>query len=538
MIEQIPRIKLLSTDVASKIAAGEVVERPSSVLKELLENSIDAKATNIRIEVLQGGIQAIKIIDNGCGILKEDLELSLQQHATSKINDEHDLVQITSLGFRGEALASINSVAKLSITSQTATQEHAWKISHNNISPAAHPIGSSVLVEDLFYNVPARRKFLKSPRTEYIYLEEVFRRIALCNFNIAFSLYHNDKLVKNLGLCKNQVGIIKRMEQLCGKQLVQNAKFIDCEQNGLRLWGFVGDVTNARSQEPHQYFFINKRIIKDRLINHALRQVYQPLCLDGKMPFYCLHLELDPIALDVNVHPTKHEVRFRDPRIIHAFITSVLTDTFQSSAVFRNPLEYVQEFNNLHINHSSNPQNLVNAIPQVLCILENMLIAIKDEALYLFDANFLRKKLLLDSLMKREACKLEVPIPLPIATNNITQDFVAWCLEYDLAIEILTAQSIVIRSMPSCMTKLKMDFVDLIQRLQTAWRNKISEVEVWKIFATIPIYESITMADAKRLIEYCVNLNDHSLYRKLNADELQMLMKRDKSHKRANALVD
>lgn len=209
-----PRIKLLTADIASKIAAGEVVERPASVLKELMENSIDAEATQIDVCIERGGIQLIKVSDNGVGILQEDLVLALQQHATSKISSAHDLASIASLGFRGEALASIDSVARLSITSHTEQQQHACIISANKISAAAHPIGTTVQVCDLFYNIPARRKFLRSERTEYQYLEEVFRRIALSNFDVGFSLTNHGKLVKSLPPCRDQASRTRRLINL------------------------------------------------------------------------------------------------------------------------------------------------------------------------------------------------------------------------------------------------------------------------------------------------------------------------------------
>lgn len=323
------RIKLLDESLASQIAAGEVIERPASVLKELLENSIDAGAKQIDVAIQRGGIQMISVRDNGSGIEQADLGLALQQHATSKIHNIQDLANIASLGFRGEALASINSVAKLTITSRTNNSDAAWSIQGSEISPAAHPIGTTMLMRDLFYNVPARRKFLRSERTEYIYLEEVFRRIALSNFEVGFSLKNQDKLVKNLLPCKDLTAQTRRVEALCGQQVLQKALHIDIEQNGLRLYGWLGLPSAARSQENHQYFFINQRVIRDRLINHAIREVYSTLCLPGKMPFYCLYLELDPIALDVNVHPTKHEVRFRDARIIHEFLTQALRSSLQ-----------------------------------------------------------------------------------------------------------------------------------------------------------------------------------------------------------------
>lgn len=316
-----------------------MVDRPASVIKELLENSIDAGATQIDLTIEGGGIQLIAVRDNGGGILKEDLNLALEQHATSKIATAQDLAQINSLGFRGEALASIASVSRLQIMSNTADQEHGWRVTDTQITPVAHPVGTTVEMRDLFYNLPARRKFLRSARTEYLYAEELFRRIALSRFDIAFSLRNQQKLLKNLPRCQDAAAQLRRINKLCGKR--QDLLFIDAEQNGMRLWGWLGAPANARNQEPHQYFFINGRIIRDRLINHAVRQIYQPLCAPGTLAFYCLYLELDPIALDVNVHPTKHEVRFRDPRVVHAFITEILRSAVGEPTTDANNVAYL-----------------------------------------------------------------------------------------------------------------------------------------------------------------------------------------------------
>lgn len=322
------RIKKLSPFVASQIAAGEVIERPASVLKELLENSIDAGSDIIDIELEQGGVRLIRVHDNGCGIYKEDLELALMQHATSKISTVEDLEGISSLGFRGEALASIAAVSQLELISKPNEQEMGWefKIDNNIVQPAAHHDGTTISVKNLFYNIPARRKFLRSERTEFNYLEELFKRIALSQFDIAFSLTNDDKKIKQLPVCHNELAKAKRLAILCGNRMLEQSIYIDAEQNGLRLSGWLGIPAGARRHIINQFFYINNRMIKDKLINHALKQAYQPYCDAGKYPTYCLYLALDIKALDVNVHPTKHEVRFRDARVVHAFLTKVIQE--------------------------------------------------------------------------------------------------------------------------------------------------------------------------------------------------------------------
>lgn len=320
------RIQPLSPLVASQIAAGEVIERPASVLKELLENSIDSNSNAIIVEIEQGGLKLIKIRDNGNGIYKDDLSLALQQHATSKIRSVEDLAEITSLGFRGEALASIAAVSQLELISKPKEQEFAWefKMHENILQPASHTDGTTVIVKNLFYNVPARRKFLRSEYSEFNYLEDLFKRMVLSQFTIAFSLVHNGKKLRYLPACSGELAKAKRLATLCGNRMLEQSMYLDAEQNGLRLWGWLGMPADARSNSSNQFFYINQRMVKDKLINHAIKQAYQAFCPPGKYPTYCLYFELDVKALDVNVHPTKHEVRFRDARIIHAFLTKVI----------------------------------------------------------------------------------------------------------------------------------------------------------------------------------------------------------------------
>ena len=323
------RIKKLSSLVASQIAAGEVIERPASVLKELLENSIDAGSTKITVELEQGGVGLIRVRDDGIGIYKEELELALVQHATSKISTVQDLNNIDSLGFRGEALASIAAVSKLKLSSKPKEQDMGWELKvndNNNVSPCSQQDGTTITVENLFYNIPARRKFLRSERTEFNYIDELLKRIALSHFNIALTLFHNGRKLKHLPVCKDEIARIKRVERLCGSKFIEESIYIEAEQNNLKLSGWLGIPEYAKNQAGNQYFYINNRMIKDRLINHAIKQSYQFYCDPHKYPNYCLYFELDPTALDVNVHPTKHEVRFRAARIIHGFLTKIIQD--------------------------------------------------------------------------------------------------------------------------------------------------------------------------------------------------------------------
>ncbi|WP_079204706.1 DNA mismatch repair endonuclease MutL [Pseudomonas sp. CC6-YY-74] len=324
------RIQLLSPRLANQIAAGEVVERPASVIKELLENSLDSGARRIDVDIEQGGVKLLRVRDDGGGIAPDDLPLALARHATSKIRELEDLEQVMSLGFRGEALASISSVARLTLTSRTADAEQAWQVETEGrdmqprVQPAAHPVGTSVEVRDLFFNTPARRKFLKTEKTEFDHLQEVIKRMALARFDVAFHLRHNGKTVLGLHEAHDDVSRARRVASVCGAAFLEQALPIEVERNGLRLWGWVGLPTFSRSQADLQYFYVNGRTVRDKLVAHAVRQAYRDVLFNGRHPAFVLFLEIDPSVVDVNVHPTKHEVRFRDGRMVHDFLYGTL----------------------------------------------------------------------------------------------------------------------------------------------------------------------------------------------------------------------
>ena len=325
------RIHRLSTRLANQIAAGEVVERPASVVKEILENSIDAGATRIDVDVESGGTKLIRIRDNGSGMEAEDLPLALARHATSKITSLEDLERVGSLGFRGEALASIGSVSRLALTtnSDDTSSEGCTAISEGRdmevqVRPAPHPRGTTVEVRDLFFNTPARRKFLRTEKTEFNHLEEVVKRLALSRFDVGFSLRHNGKVIHNLKPGDSDAEKQRRVATVCGPAFMEQAIYIETDLPDFRLWGWVGLPTFSRSQADLQYFFVNGRVIRDRLIAHAVKQAYRDVLYHGRHPAFVLYLEVDPGQVDVNVHPTKHEVRFRDGRSVHNFIFSSL----------------------------------------------------------------------------------------------------------------------------------------------------------------------------------------------------------------------
>ena len=327
---ELARIQLLSPRLANQIAAGEVVERPASVIKELLENSLDSGARRIEVDVEQGGVKLLRVRDDGGGIAADDLPLALARHATSKIRELEDLEQVVSLGFRGEALASISSVARLTLTSRTLAAEQAWQVETEGrdmaprVQPAAHPVGTSVEVRDLFFNTPARRKFLKTEKTEFDHLQEVIKRLALAHFDVAFHLRHNGKQVLTLHEAPDDAGRARRVAAICGPGFLEQALPLEVERNGLRLWGWVGLPTFSRSNADLQYFYVNGRAVRDKLVAHAVRQAYRDVLFNGRHPTFVLFLEIDPAVVDVNVHPTKHEVRFRDGRMVHDFLYGTL----------------------------------------------------------------------------------------------------------------------------------------------------------------------------------------------------------------------
>lgn len=320
-------IQVLPPQLANQIAAGEVVERPASVVKELVENSLDAGATRIDIDIERGGAKLIRIRDNGCGIKKDELALALARHATSKIATLDDLEAIISLGFRGEALASISSVARLTLTSRTAEQQEAWQAyaegrdQEVTVKPAAHPVGTTLEVLDLFYNTPARRKFMRTEKTEFGHIDEIVRRIALARFDVTINLSHNGKAVRQYRAGPEGGQRERRLGAICGMPFLEHALAIEWQHGDLTLRGWVADPlhTNPTLAEI-QYCYVNGRMMRDRLINHAIRQACEDKLGADQQPAFVLYLEIDPHQVDVNVHPAKHEVRFHQSRLVHDFI--------------------------------------------------------------------------------------------------------------------------------------------------------------------------------------------------------------------------
>ncbi len=341
------RIHALPLNLANQIAAGEVIERPASVLKELVENSIDAGATQITIDTEGAGSQLIRVCDNGSGIHPDDLPLALSRHATSKLHSSEQLSHIASLGFRGEALPSISSISELTLSSRQDDSECAWQLSTHNesITPSAHPLGTTVEVRNLFFNVPARRHFLRGNKTEQHHITTTFYRLALSHFEVGFQYHPSTSSSIKLPIADTAEKKQQRIAKICGKAFITNSVYIEQQYDDIELYGWLGSSEAHRPQTDIHYFFINGRVIRDRVINHAIRQAYADLIPAGRHSAFVLYLTIPLDQVDINVHPTKHEVRFRDARLIHGLITRALQDALASeqSSLASNPSLFQHE---------------------------------------------------------------------------------------------------------------------------------------------------------------------------------------------------
>jgi DNA mismatch repair protein MutL len=331
-IRQLPELLI------NQIAAGEVVERPSSVVKELIENSLDAGAQSIQVLIEQGGKRLVRVSDDGCGIPKDELALALERHATSKISSLQELEEVESMGFRGEALPSMAAVSRMTITSRCRSSEHAWQVKvANGVIEAAVPAsggpGTRVELRDLFYNVPARRKFLRTDRTEFSHVDELLKRFALARADVGFQLQHNNRIVRQFPPVGSDREMLARLEAVAGAEFVEHALKIDEQRGSFGLRGWVAEPRYNRAQADRQFFFVNGRVVRDRLVAHAIRQAFRDVLYHGRHPAFVLFLEMPCIGVDVNVHPQKHEVRFRDSRAVHDFIYSSLNRALAGAGV-------------------------------------------------------------------------------------------------------------------------------------------------------------------------------------------------------------
>ena len=337
------RIRSLPPELVNQIAAGEVIERPASVVKELVENSLDAGSRRIDIDIDAGGSRLIRVRDDGGGIEADDLALAVSAHATSKIASFEDLERVGTLGFRGEALPSIASVSRFALTSRTAAAENAFRIEVDGGKPhvqrpAQHGIGTSVEVRDLFYNLPARRKFLRAERTEFNHIDDLVKSIALARPGVEFRLSHNGKAVRLFKPSASEDEAARRVSEVLGDEFLRNSLRVGHDGAGMVLSGWVGLPTASRSQADQQYFHVNGRLVRDRVVAHAVRQAYADVLYHGRHPAFVLFLELDPQGVDVNVHPAKSEVRFRESRLVHDFLYRSLHEALAEARAGAGPM--------------------------------------------------------------------------------------------------------------------------------------------------------------------------------------------------------
>jgi DNA mismatch repair protein MutL len=519
-------IKTLPPQLANQIAAGEVIERPSSVVKELLENSLDAGADQIDIEIKKGGMQLIQIRDNGCGIHQEDLKLALSRHATSKIKTQEDIDCLNTLGFRGEALASINAVSRLTISSKYQNEKNAWQIIDNKLQPIAHPKGTTIEVHDLFYNVPARRKFLRTVKTEFNHIEEIIRRIALSHFSVGIFLKHNNHIVQNLTTSTTKSQQEKRITDICGSEFIKNATHIKNDN----LSGWIGLPTFTRSQTDLQYIYINNRMVRDKLISHAIRQAYQDVIAHNRHPAFILYLQIDPSTIDVNVHPTKNEVRFKDTRFIHDFIfhniynaigncnsvipafdpvipakagiqpsLDILDSRVRGNDVrggneIREPLSNYQSPQNVH----TNTLPLGHALAQ---IHGTYILAENQHGLILVDAHAAHERITYEQLKNAFAKEgiVAQPLLMPI-TINLSQKETKYAQQYQdvfkkLGIEIdsLSLETIIIRQIPNLLKDANVEQLirDVLSDLIENDRSTTVQEYLNEILATMACHGSV-----------------------------------------------
>jgi DNA mismatch repair protein MutL len=449
------RIQLLTPQLANQIAAGEVVERPAAVLKELLENSLDADASQIDIDIEKGGMQLIRVRDNGIGIHPDDLALALNRHATSKIYELHDLDAISSLGFRGEALASISSVSQLTLTSCLREKTDAWQIKsvgHNAnpaMTPAAHTSGTTIEVYDLFFNTPARRRFLRTEQTEFNHLDDLIKRISLSHYETGFTLKHNQKIIRQLRPANTEKERTQRAADIFGNTFMSNAIAIDNQAaTGMRLWGWIALPSFSRNHTDLQYTYVNNRVVRDKLINHAIRLAYQDTLLPGRFPAFILYLEIDPSIVDVNVHPTKHEVRFHESRQIHDFLFSSIRDALSQTSQITNTdphpdIKYRTANRNIDFQNfqfrvqepaasytastpKSKPNNEITILPHLVLpplgralsqLHERYLLAENNDGLVIVDIQAARKQLAITRL-QQPALSQPLLIPQSISTTE------------------------------------------------------------------------------------------------------------------------
>lgn len=534
------RIKQLQAALANQIAAGEVIERPASVIKELLENALDAKACRIDIEVDGGGLHRMRVSDDGVGIVAEDLPLAIASHATSKINCIDDLYTITSMGFRGEALASIASVSKLTIVSKPADQVHAMQLEGADKQwrnkPCARSTGTTVEVRDLFFNVPVRKKFLKSEQTEYQAIEALVKRFAMSHGALAITLKHNGKERLSLPIADDECAIKGRIKKLLGRSFLDNAIYVDAAHGELTLQGWVSSPAYQRSQNDKIWIYINQRMVKDKLMLHSIRQAYEPILYPGRSPACLLYLTLNPKEVDVNVHPTKHEVRFQQPRLIHDLVVSHLQralGAFTSSLPASEPLKVARYpayekspppyLAPLHVSTGTTWTTVNEAFAILQFEQQSFLVEVTALARH-------RLRAILQSEPRPLASRrLMTPIRYAIDTSNIgilIEQVQGLLMDLGIELDFIGETTLVIRTIPQCLPQLDIRvFLDKLtksmpikadllwewllgcQTFHAAWFSAEEQAVLWQYFEQIkenieikPFYKQLDVRICRELL--------------------------------------
>lgn len=505
------RIHRLSKDLASQIAAGEVIERPVSVVKELLENAVDAQASKIDIQIMDAGLRSIKIEDNGVGIEEADLILALEPHCTSKIQVIEDLYEIQSKGFRGEALASMASVAKIDLCSRPIHQAHAMRIlaesGQYQLIPAVRNQGTSIEVKDLFFNVPVRKKFLKSPSFEWSAIEALVKRFAVSAPDVAISLKHHHDMILDLPTAHSHNEQLARIKKIWGKSF-DDAIPVDVDRSSLKIWGWLSDLKNHRSQNDRLWVFLNGRIVQDKLILHALKQVYLPLLPPGRHPQCVLYLETPPGMVDINVHPAKQEVRFEQPRLIYDFILSSLKQYWQA-----NLMDLPVAANESELNQSpmmtSSPLS-INSMPWMICNAEYIIVShVPHQYLVQVEKWWVHyiKKIVKNQKLPFESRTLIIPYIQKLEHWN--EDLITYIsdkfLDYGLDMQVFGSDSICIRAIPACLPQMNL-------KKWFAYLNKIHKMEEFTLDLLLKSCQfsayDITHSEYQAMIEDLIPGND------------------------------
>lgn len=537
------RIQQLPAAIANQIAAGEVIERPASVVKELLENALDAEADSINIEISFGGLNQIKVSDNGVGIVAEDLTLAVAAHATSKIRQLKDLYSITSMGFRGEALASIASVSKFSLSSKPPEQEHAMMLHYDNgvpsVSPCARTQGTTVEVRDIFFNAPVRKKFLKTARSEYQAIEMVVKRFALSASHVALTLKHDGKQLLTLPAATCEKTRLLRLRKLLGKDFIDQAVYLDIEQGGVRLHGWLSGEAYERSQNDKQWVYINQRMVKDKLINHAIKQAYDGLLHPGRHPACVLYLTIPTELVDINVHPTKHEVRFQQPRLVHDFILSHLSQTVMKSIqrVVATPekIEFAKEIRETYVNRPlraiSYTQEVALNTNKWVVLNKHFVLAFIHEKPYLVDIEQVNQQRLLALLMQQTQPFEKRPLLVPIKHVMDRQAFEQYrtlLTQLGLELDWTEEATVLIRTLPKLLPQL--DIKKFIQHL-VLMESAPTQSELLKLLVTCQSFDVYQLsqdlkAELENYMQQQICLSDSAFpsCMHLNAEKCRELM--------------